>query len=152
MGTQFFKVLNAFQKFSKYKIGFVQQVDFKLTFPRNVEPFVPKSCNHEFWSAVVRSELNNKTWVSTNNQSLEVKHLPWDRKQPSEKPGEDCVIVNENLMYQNEKCFWTFCFPCKFQQQVCTQEPPHYTVIGINFMLAHSYPNKRWVQQFTKSF
>jgi len=31
---------------------------------------------------------------------------------------EDCVILKENLMLQNEGCFWEYCFPCQFYEQV----------------------------------
>jgi hypothetical protein len=92
---------------------------FDLKFGTSQLAVVPRTCQKEFWTPIVKSAKTGD-WVYMDGSGSEKEFglLLWDKAQPTNNVGEDCTIINENFKLQNEKCLWDYCYPCLFEKQV----------------------------------
>jgi len=77
-----------------------------------------KMCNKGHWTDVVKSKKSQEwTRKDTDGNEVLTKSLFWGPGQPSNGTDENCIFVDQTLMYQNEICSIEFCFGCQFTEQ-----------------------------------
>ena len=80
-----------------------------------------KACKRLYWTPIVRLANSENSWISKvggSNSEMEITFLPWDRGQPTNNSGEDCIGISEKLLLQNDKCILNFFYFCQFGEQV----------------------------------
>ena len=77
-----------------------------------------KVCSKEYWTPIVQSD-DNLEWMTVDwsGSKSKAEYLPWNQGS-TDIPDENCVIIDESLMFQTDKCLISHCFPCQFYQQV----------------------------------
>ena len=77
-----------------------------------------KVCSKEYWTPIVQSD-DNLEWMTVDwsGRKSKAEYLPWNQGS-TDIPDENCIIIDESLMFQTDKCLISHCFPCQFYQQV----------------------------------